>query len=180
MPWSLGWGEKIYEMHNCGSIPVRVWSSDWYYPCGLDTCGLGNCHKNWILSQFLRCLAKALQSCTCQPRPCFFLIVRNYTGNQTTMSENQHMQQTEGLDSPRTVASLCVLSHGWLSATPWTVAPAMLLCPWNLPCRDTGVGWPFPTPGIEPTSLASLPLAGGFFTSCATWEAQNVAKRANW
>ena len=37
---------------------------------------------------------------------------------------------------------------------------------------------PFPSPGglsnpgIEPTSLASPALAGGFFTTSATWEAQ--------
>jgi len=28
-----------------------------------------------------------------------------------------------------------------------------------------------PDPGIEPTPLASPVLAGGFFTTCATWEA---------
>ena len=28
-----------------------------------------------------------------------------------------------------------------------------------------------PRPGIEPMSLVSLVLTGGFFTSCATWEA---------
>ena len=28
-----------------------------------------------------------------------------------------------------------------------------------------------PNPGIEPTSLASPALAGGFFTTSATWEA---------
>jgi len=28
-----------------------------------------------------------------------------------------------------------------------------------------------PNPGIEPTSLASPALAGGFFTTNATWEA---------
>ena len=38
-------------------------------------------------------------------------------------------------------------------------------------------GLPFPTlgdlpdPGIEPTSLASPALAGGFFTTNVTWEA---------
>ena len=35
--------------------------------------------------------------------------------------------------------------------------------------------WPppgaFPDPGIEPTSLTSPALAGGFFTTSATWEA---------
>ena len=29
-----------------------------------------------------------------------------------------------------------------------------------------------PEPGIEPTSLTSLALAGGFFTTSTTWEAQ--------
>ena len=29
-----------------------------------------------------------------------------------------------------------------------------------------------PDPGIEPTSLVSTVLAGGFFTTCATWEAR--------
>ena len=32
---------------------------------------------------------------------------------------------------------------------------------------------PFPTPGIEPTSLASPALAGRFFTTSTTWEAPN-------
>ena len=31
-----------------------------------------------------------------------------------------------------------------------------------------------PDPGIEPTSLMSLALAGGFFTTGATWEALNL------
>ena len=39
-------------------------------------------------------------------------------------------------------------------------------------------GLPFPSPGdlsnpgVEPTSLASPALAGGFFTASTTWEAQ--------
>ena len=41
-------------------------------------------------------------------------------------------------------------------------------------------GWPYsppgnlPEPGIDPTSLVSLALAGGFFTICITWEAPKV------
>ena len=31
-----------------------------------------------------------------------------------------------------------------------------------------------PNPGIEPVSLTSLALAGGFFTTSATWEATLV------
>ena len=42
-------------------------------------------------------------------------------------------------------------------------------------------GSPFPSPGdldpgIEPASLMSLALAGGFFTTSATWEAQVTTK----
>ena len=32
-----------------------------------------------------------------------------------------------------------------------------------------------PDPGIEPMSLASPVLAGGFFTTSTTWEAQNFS-----
>ena len=46
-----------------------------------------------------------------------------------------------------------------------------LLCPWDFPGKNTGVGCHcllqgiFPNLGIEPVLLASLALAGGFFTS---------------
>ena len=45
------------------------------------------------------------------------------------------------------------------------------------PGKNTGVGLPcpppgvLPDPGIEPMSLMSPTLAGGFFTTNATWEA---------
>ena len=38
----------------------------------------------------------------------------------------------------------------------------------GLPCPPPG---DLPNPGIEPASLMSPELAGGFFTSSATWEA---------
>ena len=38
----------------------------------------------------------------------------------------------------------------------------------GLPCSPP---WDLPDPGIEPTSLKSPVLAGGFFTTSATWEA---------
>ena len=44
---------------------------------------------------------------------------------------------------------------------------------WNvLPCLPLG---DLPNPGIEPVSLMSQTLAGGFFISSATWEAQVLA-----
>ena len=51
-----------------------------------------------------------------------------------------------------------------------------LLCPWDSPGKNTGVGchaplqWIFPTEGSNLQSLASPALAGGFFTASATWE----------
>ena len=64
-------------------------------------------------------------------------------------------------------------------ATPWTVQPTRLLCSWNFPGKNIGVGCRFllqrifPTQGsdpwIEPASLVSPALAGKFFTSGVTW-----------
>ena len=51
----------------------------------------------------------------------------------------------------------------------------MLLCPWDCPGKNTGVGCRALLQGIFPeielTSLMSSALAGGFFTTSATWEA---------
>ena len=59
---------------------------------------------------------------------------------------------------------------------PWTVAPqAPLLMGFSR--QEFWSGLPFPSsgdlpdPGIEPTALMSPVLAGGFFTTSATWEA---------
>ena len=75
----------------------------------------------------------------------------------------------------------CLLSRFsriWLFATPWTVATS-LLCPLGF-CRQEYLGGlPCPPPdlpdsGIEPTSLTSPGLAGGFFTTSPTWEAPQL------
>ena len=70
--------------------------------------------------------------------------------------------------------------HVLLFATLWTVAHQAPLSIgfsrqeyWRgLPCRPPG---DLPNPGIEPTSLISPELAGGFFTSSATQEALEYA-----
>ena len=67
----------------------------------------------------------------------------------------------------------CTLSQVRL-ATPG-LQPSRLLCPWDSPGKGTGVGcrfllWDLPGPGVEPASLASLALAGGFFTTSAACE----------
>ena len=78
---------------------------------------------------------------------------------------------------------MCVklLSHVHLFATPWTVARQAPLSMgfsreeyWSgLPCPPPG---DLPDPGIEPKSLMSPALAGGFLTTSATWEAQRENK----
>ena len=75
---------------------------------------------------------------------------------------------------------MCVLgrfSHVRLFVTLWTVdhqAPLSMGFSrqeyWSgLPCPPPG---DLPNPKIEPASLVSPALAGGFFTSSAPWEAQ--------
>ena len=64
-----------------------------------------------------------------------------------------------------------------LFATPWTVAHQAPLSMgfsrqeyWSgLPCPPPG---DLPDPGVETESLMSPALAGGFFTTSTTWEAQ--------
>ena len=72
--------------------------------------------------------------------------------------------------------SMCVCvcdSHSVLSNSlrPHGLKPAWLLYPWEeywsgLPCLPPGA---LLDPGIEPMSLVSPALAGGFFTTSATW-----------
>ena len=57
---------------------------------------------------------------------------------------------------------------------PYGPQPARLLCPWDSPGKNTGIGCHFLLQGIFPTqglmSLMSPALAGGFSTIGATWE----------
>ena len=69
----------------------------------------------------------------------------------------------------------CVFSCVWLVATPWTVAhqtPLSIEFSW----QEYWSRLLFPSPGdlpnsgIEPESLVSPALAGGYFTTGAIWE----------
>ena len=79
---------------------------------------------------------------------------------------------------------MCVLSHFnhvWLCATLWTVAHQTPLSmrfsrqeyQSGLPCPPL---WDLSDPRIEPAFLRSPALAGGFFTTSATWETHLVLK----
>ena len=62
------------------------------------------------------------------------------------------------------------------SLRPYGLQPARLLCPWDSPGKNAGVGCHallqgiFPTQGSNP-SLTSPALAGRLFTTSLTWEA---------
>ena len=88
--------------------------------------------------------------------------------------------------SPRTCrwADVCAksLSHVQLFVIPQTVACQAPLSMsfsrqeyWSgLPCPPPG---DLPHPGMEPVSLTSFALAGGFFTTSATWEASLLVRK---
>ena len=71
--------------------------------------------------------------------------------------------------------TLSRFSQTQLFAALWTVA--RLLCPWDSPDKNTGVGYHallhrvFPTQGSNLSLLTSAALAGRFFTASTTWEA---------
>ena len=73
---------------------------------------------------------------------------------------------------------MCLLSCVQVFESPWTVARQALLS-MGFPRQEHWNGLPFPPPGnlpdpgIEPKSLVSPALGGGFFTTSATWEAPN-------
>ena len=69
-----------------------------------------------------------------------------------------------------------MLSRVQLFAAPWTVARQVSLSI-EFSSQEYWIGLSFPPPGdlpnsgIEPASLVPPALAGGFFTTSATWEA---------
>ena len=78
-----------------------------------------------------------------------------------------------------------LLSRVRLFVTLWTIArqDARSLgfsrqeCWSGLPCPPLG---DLPYPGIKPVSLTSHALAGGFFTTGATWEDVKIGEVGGW
>ena len=66
-----------------------------------------------------------------------------------------------------TVACQFPLSRGFSKQEYWS----------GLPCPHAG---DLPDPQVKPTSLTSPALAGGFFTTSATWEALNLEEETQY
>ena len=110
----------------------------------------------------------------------FIIIKKQNTQNtQRCLVQNQKVRR----EFERAFFSLlfcgCLLScfsHIWLFATLWTVAhQAPLSKGFSRQAYCNGLPCPppedLPDPGMEPKSLTSPALAGGFFTTNTTWEA---------
>ena len=75
---------------------------------------------------------------------------------------------------------VCLVAQSYLFATPWTVAHQAAVS-MEFYRQEYWSGLPFsplgdlPDPEIEPESLASVALAGGFFTTSTTQEAHVAA-----
>ena len=88
----------------------------------------------------------------------------------TWMSLQKCMVTTSGANlRSRTLLPSCMcaqsLSHVH-SIWPHGLEPARLLCPWNFPGKNTGVGCHFLLQGIFPTQGSNLCL----FVSCVGWQ----------
>ena len=81
--------------------------------------------------------------------------------------------------------NVCLLSHVRFFATSRTVAnQAPISMQFSRQEYWSGLLFLSPgdlfDPGIKPTSLVSLALAGGFFTTSATWEAHFCLHKVKW
>ena len=68
------------------------------------------------------------------------------------------------------------------SLRPYGLQPTRLLCPWNFPDKNTGVGCHFLLHGIFPTQGSNLSpaLTGGFFTTEPPRKPNLTIMRAQW
>ena len=96
-------------------------------------------------------------------------------GHQDRRTTYDHSGQS-GQPPAKSYKVMCACSV--ISVTPWTVArqAPLSMAPstqeyWSgLPRPPPGI---FPTQGLNPVSLTSPALAGGFFTTSTTWEVQH-------
>ena len=130
--------------------------------------------KSAIFATYLQ--ARFFLLCTC----CFWFFLSHilrftYSPVWTGWSDSYWMSRRWIIWDFEVWPNLEEAGHGLFCLPPAELQPARLLCPWNFPCKNAGVGCHF-LPGIlpdwtiEPASLKSPALAGGFFTTWATWD----------
>ena len=103
-------------------------------------------------------------------------MVKHFAGGWNLKPKMLQYSLIQFTDSNLIETHLCSLSCVQLFAVPWTIArQAPLSMEFYRQEYLSGVPLPtprdHPDPGIKSTCLASAALAGGFFTSRATWEA---------
>ena len=97
----------------------------------------------------------------CFRRNFFLLLIQHMTTSEHLCSNAKWLQSCLTLCDPMDYSLQVSSVHGILMQEYWS-------------------GLPYPPPGdlpdsrSEPESLSSLTLAGGFFTTSTTWEAQNI------
>ena len=79
---------------------------------------------------------------------------------------------------------VCAWARTWTKLLQSCQTLITVAHPWGSPGKNTGVicytefqGIFLPNPRIEPASLTSPALVGRFFTTSATWEAQNYHRK---
>ena len=143
------------------SCPTSCNPMDCSPPCSA-ICGISQ-------ARILECTAISFSRGSSQPRDptCVFCIGRRILYHRATWGAHNYLC---------VCVCVCVcyvksLSRVWLFVTPWTVA--RLLCPWDFPGKNTGVGCHFCLQGIfliQGSNLVSH-IAGRLFTVWTTREA---------
>ena len=136
-----------------------------------------------LQARILECVAKYSSGGSSQPKvePTSLMSPALQVGSLPLASPGAKLQRIQRISLSSRVSTLSVwvlsnFSHVRLFVTLWTVACQAPLSVgfsrqeyWSgLPCRPPGN---LRNPGTELLSLASLALAGWFFTTSATWEA---------
>ena len=149
--WKIPWTEEPGRLQSMGLQRVR---HDWATSTSLSH----SCHDLWLCPSFKGCALP------------LYLLFQFCNHSDSINKQLQKKWSTWSLLFYFALGSCmhaCMLnrfSHVRLAATLWTIA-AKLLCLWDSPGKNTGMGCHFLLQGIFPTQGLNLHLllAGGFF-----------------
>ena len=175
LPWGKYWWKKVEVKVLVAQLCPSL--------CDPMDCSLPGSSVHWILqARILEWVAMPSSRGSSWPRNQTHVSCISYIGRQILYHSlplappGKHLHCSMCVCVCVCVCVLSHLSHVWLCVILWTIACQALLPMafsrqeyWNgLPCPPPG---DLPNPGIKPMSLTSPALAGGFFTTHATWEA---------